>query len=94
MDNASFHRSERVEQMCTEKGVRLIYLPLNSPDLNPLEEFSAELKAFIRRKWTVYKEGPEQDFGAFLEQCVDTVGARRQSARGHFRHAGVAIDDD
>lgn len=94
MDNASFHRSERVEQMCIEKGVRLIYLPPYSPDLNPIEEFFAELKAFIRRKWTVYKEDPEQDFGVFLERCVDTVGARKRSARGHFRHAGVAIYED
>jgi hypothetical protein len=49
MDNASFHHSERIEQMCSEKGVKLVYLPPYSPDMNPIEEFFAELKAFIRR---------------------------------------------
>lgn len=48
MDNVSFYCSERVEQMCIEKGVQLVYLLLYSPDLNLIEEFFAELKAFIR----------------------------------------------
>jgi transposase len=45
MDNASFHRTERIEQMCADAGVKLVYLPPYSPDLNPIEEFFAELKA-------------------------------------------------
>jgi transposase len=49
MDNASFRHSDRIEQMCTDAGVKLSYLPPYSPDLNPTEEFFAELKAFI--KW-------------------------------------------
>jgi transposase len=49
MDNASFHHSEKIEQMCSEAGVKLVYLPPYSPDLNPIEEFFAELKAFIHR---------------------------------------------
>jgi hypothetical protein len=40
MDNASFHHSERLEQMCAEAGVKLVYLSPYSPDLNPIEEFS------------------------------------------------------
>jgi hypothetical protein len=49
MDNASFHHSERVSQMCEDAGVKLVYLPPYSPDLNPIKEFFAELKAFIKR---------------------------------------------
>jgi DDE superfamily endonuclease/Winged helix-turn helix len=33
MDNASFHRSERIKQMCADAGVILVYLPPYSPDL-------------------------------------------------------------
>jgi transposase len=55
MDNASFHHSERIEQLCSEAGVKLVYLPPYSPDLNPIEEFFAELKAFIRRNWQSYE---------------------------------------
>jgi hypothetical protein len=58
-----------------------------------LKKFFAELKAFIKRNWQVYEEDPDQGFGNFLEWCVDTVGAREQSAKGHFRHAGLTIDE-
>lgn len=93
MDNASFHHSERIEQMCSEKGVKLVYLPPYSPDLNPIEEFFAELKAFIRRQWQSYENNREQGFHTFLEWCVDAVGAREQSAKGHFRHSGISIEE-
>jgi transposase len=49
MDNASFHHTERIEQMCHDAGVKLVYLPRYSPDLNLIEEFFAELKAFIKQ---------------------------------------------
>nr|BAC54731.1 putative transposase [Aspergillus oryzae] len=93
MDNASFHYSERIDQMCLEAGVKLVYLPPYSPDLNPIEEFFAELKAFIRRHWSVYEDSPEQGFDTFLEWCIDVVGARKQSAKGHFRHAGLTVEE-
>jgi transposase len=93
MDNASFHHTERLEQMCYDAGVKLVYLPPYSPDLNPIEEFFAELKAFIKKKWCAFEEAPEQGFDAFLEWCVDVVGGKRDSARGHFRHAGITVEE-
>jgi transposase len=62
MDNASFHHSERIEQMCFDAEVKLLYLPPYSPDLNPIEEFFAELKAFIKKQWHEYEDNPYQDF--------------------------------
>ena len=93
MDNASFHHSERIEQLCSEAGVKLVYLPPYSPDLNPIEEFFAELKAFIRRNWQSYEENPDQGFDSFLEWCVDVVGVRGKSAEGHFRHSGLTLEE-
>lgn len=88
MDNASFHRTKRIEQICLNTRVKLIYLPPYSPDLNPFEEFFSELKHFIKRRWKDYEENPGQGFGTFLEWCL---GSRTQSAQGHFRHAGLTI---
>jgi transposase len=93
MDNASFHHSERISQMCADAGVKLVYLPPYSPDLNPIEEFFAELKGFIKRNWSYYAEYPTQGFSTFLEWCINQVGAREESARGHFRHSGLSIED-
>jgi hypothetical protein len=79
--------------MCADAGIKLMYLPPYSPDLNPIEEFFAELKAFIKRNWSGYEENAWQGFDMFLEWCVDCVGSREQSARGHFRHAGWTIGE-
>lgn len=45
--------------MCLEAEVKLDFLPLYSPDLNPIE-FFVELKAFIRRYWQSYEENSDQ----------------------------------
>jgi DDE superfamily endonuclease len=93
MINASFHRTERIEQMCTNAGVKLAYQPSYSPGLNPIEEFFAELKTFIKCDWKMYEEYPEQDFCAFLEWCVDNVGGKENNVKIHFRHAGLTLKE-
>jgi hypothetical protein len=79
--------------MCADTGVKLMYLPPYLPDLNSTEEFFAELKAFIKRSWSAYEEDTAQEFDMFLEWCIDQVGSRKRSARGHFRHSGWTIEE-
>jgi len=38
MDNASFHRGLKIQQICDAAGVKLLYLPPYSPDFNPVKE--------------------------------------------------------
>jgi transposase len=78
--------------MCSDAGVKLLYLPPYSPDLNPIEEFFAELKAFIEKQWQEFEDNPNQDFQMFLEWCISVVGSRVSSAEAHFRHAGVTVE--
>lgn len=91
MDNASFHRTDRVKQLCADAGVQLVYLPPYSPDLNPIEEFFAQLKAYVRRKMRTMDS--DADFAEFLEACIDEVGRDSASARGHFRNAGIVFHE-
>ena len=79
--------------MCDDAEVKLVYLPPYSPDLNPVEEFFAELKQFIKKQWSTYAVNLELEFSAFLEWCVDTVGEKEGSAKGHFRHAGLTVKE-
>lgn len=51
MDNAFFYYSDRIKEMCLSAGIKLVYLPLYSPDINAIKEFFTELKAFIKRNW-------------------------------------------
>jgi len=53
--------------MCFAAGVKLLFLAPYSLRLNPIEEFFAELKAFMKTNLSVYEENPERDFAAFLE---------------------------
>ena len=48
MDNAAFHKSERIQGAVEEAGRFIEYLPSYSPDLNPIEHEWAQAKA--RRK--------------------------------------------
>ena len=48
MDNATFHKSSKTEELIEKAGCKLLFLPPYSPDLNPIEKFWANLKAKIR----------------------------------------------
>jgi transposase len=79
MDNASFHRSDKIQQMC-DAGVVLLYLPPYSYDFNPIEKMFRELKTYIREVWDKHIDFIRADFLGFLEECVTVVGARKASA--------------
>jgi hypothetical protein len=61
--------------------------------LNPIEEFFAELKGYIKKNWPSYEEDTSRGFDTFLHRCVDIVGARKESAEGHFCHAVLSVEE-
>jgi Transposase and inactivated derivatives len=48
MDNATFHRKKTLRKIAERFGVRVIFLPPYSPDLNPIEKFWSWLKSKLR----------------------------------------------
>jgi len=38
MDNLSSHKTDRIEQLVTQSGCRLLFLPAYSPDLSPIRK--------------------------------------------------------
>ena len=91
MDNASWHRSANLVQMCRDAGVKVEFLCPYSPDFNPIEEFFGVLKKFIKKKWHENEDFISREFKMFLEWCVDVVGDDAHIAENHFRHAGISI---
>lgn len=49
MDNLGSHRRPAIRAAIEAAGARLIYLPPYSPDLNPIENAFAKLKALLRK---------------------------------------------
>ena len=49
MDNLGSHKGKAVRSAIRAAGARLFYLPKYSPDLNPIEQFFAKLKHWLRK---------------------------------------------
>lgn len=49
MDNLSSHKVAGVREAIEATGARVLYLPPYSPDLNPIEQVFAKLKACLRK---------------------------------------------
>ena len=82
MDNLSSHKSSRIRELIEERGCELLYLPPYSPDLNPIEEAFAKLKALLRRAGARTREALLEAMG----RALDAVTA--SDARSFFAHRG------
>ncbi len=62
MDNLAAHKVARIEEAAIAlAGANVLYLPPNSPDLNPIEQLIAQLKALLRKAAARSKRGPVGD---------------------------------
>lgn len=82
MDNLSSHKRVRVRQAIEEAGGHLLYLPPYSPDLNPIEQAFAKLKALLRKA----QERTVEGLWSFLGRALDAFAAAE--CQNYFRHCG------
>ena len=82
MDNLSSHKGSRVRELIETRGCELVYLPPYSPDLNPIEEAFAKLKALLRKAGSRTREALLEAMG----RALDAVTA--SDARSFFEHHG------
>jgi transposase len=67
MDNLPAHKVAGVEQAIRRAGAGVLYLPPYSPDLNPIEQLFAKLKALLRKAGTRTKKALWDIFRPLLE---------------------------
>jgi transposase len=67
LDNLAAHKMAGVEEAIAAAGASLLYLPPYSPDLNPIEQFFAKLKALLRKAAARTKEALWQTAGQLLD---------------------------
>lgn len=70
MDNMRSHHAKAVKQILDTLGIKYLYLPPYSPDLNPIEKMWSKIKAYLRkRKVRKVSELPDAIEKAFSTIC-------------------------
>ena len=67
MDNLPAHKVAGVHQAIRAVGASLLYLPSYSPDLNPIEQLFAKLKALLRKAAARTKDALWTTIGTLLD---------------------------
>jgi transposase len=69
LDNLAAHKVDGVRQAIAAAGASILYLPPYSPDLNPIEQLFAKLKALLRKAAARTKDELWSTIGRLLETC-------------------------
>lgn len=84
-DNLSSHKVAGVREAIEARGASLMFLPPYSPDLNPIENFFAKLKAHLRK-------AAQRCFdGLLLSTASILCSLSSQECSNYFRAAGYVI---
>jgi transposase len=67
MDNASFHNKQRISKLLEEQGHTALFLPVYSPDLNPIEQVFAHIKRKRRHTPELSLDALVNVYGNYLE---------------------------
>lgn len=86
MDNLSSHKSQDVRDIIEARGATLLFLPPYSPDLNPIEQMFAKLKALLRKAAERSLDALWRTIGRSLDLFTP------QECRNYFQNSGYAFN--
>ncbi len=84
LDNLGSHKGHAVRDAIRKAGAKLFFLPPYSPDLNPIEQVFAKLKALLRKAAERTVEATWKRIGSLLDQ----FGA--EECANYLRNSGYA----
>jgi len=84
IDNLGSHKGKAVRRAIRAAGAKLFFLPPYSPDLNPIEQVFAKLKALLRKAAERTVEATWKRIGALLQTFTP------QQCANYFKNAGYA----
>lgn len=85
MDNLPAHKVKGVRKAIEARGAELLYLPSYSPDLNPIEQAFAKLKALLRKAAERTVDGLWSTIGHLLDCFPPTECANYIASCGYPR---------
>ena len=87
MDNLAAHKVDGIEKTISDRGAELRYLPPFSPDLNPIEQAFAKLKALLRKAAERSVDGLWHAIGRLLDLFPPAECANYLTNSGYPRPA-------
>jgi transposase len=84
LDNLGSHKSTKVRQLIRAAGAHLLFLPPYSPDLNPIEQVFAKLKALLRKAEERTVEAVWRRIGTLLDRFMP------EECSNYFRNSGYS----
>ena len=85
MDNLQAHKVAGVADAIRAVGASVLYLPSYSPDLNPIEQVFAKLKALLRKAAARTKEALWHAIGRHLDDFTP------EECRNYLAHCGYEL---
>jgi len=85
IDNASWHKTLKVQEYCEQNKITLLFLPPYSPEFNPIERVWSYLKSKIRQRFfktadifrkfvfDLFANINNTDFEELAKQCVSLI---------------------
>jgi len=84
LDNLSSHKTAEVRRTFADRGIKVLFLPPYSPDLNPIENVFSKLKRLVRSAAQRTVEGLWTVLGQLLD-CFDPT-----ECWNYIKHCGYA----
>lgn len=81
-DNLAAHKVAGVKEIVEASGAKILYLPPYSPDLNPIEQAFAKLKALLRKAMARSFEALWKTIGRLLKRFS------KQECKNYFANSG------
>jgi transposase len=82
LDNLAAHKIAGIREAVAAAGASILYLPPYSPDLNPIEQLFAKLKALLRKAAARTKDTLWSAIGSLIQ----TISANE--CANYLRHCG------
>ncbi len=85
LDNLGAHRASRIEEIASNCGARVIWLPPYSPDFSPIELMWSKVKTYLRQVKARTQTELEKAIAAALEKITIS------DCRNWYRHCGYEV---
>lgn len=86
MDNLAAHKVTGVREAIAAAGASILYLPPYSPDLNPIEQMFAKLKALLRKAAARNRDALWDTIGQLLDAFSPA------ECRNYLQNSGYAFE--